>query len=345
MPKIPLWPVAALAAAGLVAAPAASAATPSATITATAITKALPAKGATATVTIRNTGKSRLTGLTLRPAGLKGVKASIRGAKRGVRKVPTLKAGARTRITVTLRRAKGGPTSGTFGLRLRKGSKAVASGRIAFGPKAKPEPETLTGRYYWGSLFTVNGTNQYTLLFTGPNLVFTGDAEGAIPTCAAVTEDCRPYTYDPATKALTIDGKPASIDGTRLTYDGQDHFLLGAPKPGARWDVVLTYANSSGLCPLYCSYFREDLTFRPDGTFIRGAVASGTGPVVDYAAVPADQKGVYEVRADRTLRLAFADGKERIETLGIFPGDGGVYPDNPTAGVVLNGDGYFDIRD
>lgn len=344
MPKILRWsPVLATAVALAAVAPPARAASPSITITATPVAKALSSKGAKATVTVRNTGKARVTGLTLRPAGAKGVRATIRGARGGVRRIGTLKAGQRVRVPVTLRRTKGGPTAGAFGLRVRKGGKVVASGRIAFGPKARPE--SLVGRYYWGSLYSLNGIQQHTLLFTGPSLVFTGDAEGTFPTCTAVTEDCRPYTYDPTTKALTIDGKPATVDDRKLTYDGQTHFRLGEAKPGARWDVVLTYSNSSGVCPLYCNYFTEHLTFRPDGTFIRGAVASGSGPVVDYATVPADQKGTYEVRADRTLRLAFADGKERVETLAIFPGDGGVFPANPTAGIVLNGDGYFDIRD
>lgn len=349
MPKMPLRPVAALVAAGLATAPAAHAASPPATITATPIAKALTTKGAKATVTVTNTGKSGLSGLSLRPAGAKGLVAKISGAKRGVRTLKPLAAGKRVGISVSLRRTKGGPTSGAYGLRLRRKGKVVASGRIAFGPGAKPapapEPETLTGRYYWGSLYGLNGIAQYTLLFTNPGFVFTGDAEGTYPTCTVVTEDCRPYTYDPKTKALTIDGKPATIEGHKLTLDGQTHFLLGSAAPGARWDTVLTYSNSSGVCPLYCSSFTEHLTFRPDGTFIRGAVASGTSGTGDYAAIPADQKGTYAVRPDRTLLLAFADGKQRIETLGIFPDAAGGYPANPSAGVVLNGDGYFDIRD
>ncbi|MGX6447309.1 hypothetical protein ACVU7I_04485 [Patulibacter sp. S7RM1-6] len=109
--------------------------------------------------------------------------------------------------------------------------------------------------------------------------------------------------------------------------------------------MTLTYSNSTGVCPLYCSYYTEDLSFRPDGTFIRGAVASGSGGGYDWGVVPDDQKGTYEIRADRTLRLAFADGTERVETLAIFPADDGTYPANPTAGIVLNGDGYFAIRD
>ncbi|CAB4940710.1 unannotated protein [freshwater metagenome] len=347
MPKLLLWPAAVAVTAGIAVAPTAQAASPSVSVSATPITTSLSTKGTRSTVTVRNTGKGRVTGLTLRGAGLKGVRATISGAKGGVRRLGTLRAGRSTKVRVTLRRASSGPKAGTFGLRVRKGKATVASGRITFGRKAAPAPppESLTGRWYWGSLYTTNGIQQYTLFFTGPGLVFTGEPEGAVPVCAAVSEDCRPYTFDPRTRALTIDGKPATIEGATITQDGQGHQLLGVAAPGSRWDVTLTYANSFGLCPLSCTYFREDLTFRPDGTFVRGSVTSGTNPGGDFAAIPADRKGTYEVRADRTLRLAFADGKERVETLGIFPEDGGGYPANPTGGIVLNGDGYFDIRD
>ena len=27
-----------------------------------------------------------------------------------------------------------------------------------------------------------------------------------------------------------------------------------------RWDTRITYANSSGICPLYCNYYTENLT-------------------------------------------------------------------------------------
>jgi hypothetical protein len=346
-----LWSAAALAAAGLASAPVAHAAAPPATVTAPAIAKALTARGAKTTVTVRNTSKRRLTGLSLRPATTEGVRVRVSGARRGVRAVGPLAAGRSTRFGVTLHRAGGGPKAGRVTLRLRRNGRTIATGRVVFGPKAAPAPtpapapkETLTGRYYWGSRYTINGIEQYTLIFTGPDLVFTGDTDAAYPSCTAATETCRPYTYDPATRALTIDGRPATIEGNTLTRDGQAHFLLGAATAGARWDTVLTYSNSTGLCPLHCTYYTEHLTFRPDGTFIRGAVASGTGSV-DYGVIPPDQKGVYEVRADRTLRLAFADGTERIATLGVFPDDAGGYPANPSAGIVLGGDGYFDIRD
>jgi len=345
----------------LAAAPAGRAASSPVRVSAKPISKALTTKDAKTTITIRNAGKKRLSGLSLSVAPKKGVRATLAGARKGkrTRALKTLRPGKSARVSVRLRRTgKSGPTSGSLTVRVRRKGKTIGSGRLAFGPSGStsaPEPNSLAGRYFWGSQYTLNGIQQHTLYFTGPNLVYTSDLEGAFPVCAAVTEQCRPYSYDAKTKALTIDGKQAKLEGDKLTVDdddpadgeidGQTHFELGVPTPGARWDVVLTYSNSSGLCPLYCNYYTEHLTFRPDGTFIRSSVASGSGPVVDYAVVPDDSKGTYEVRADRKLRLAFADGKERIETLGIFPANDGSYPANPTSGVVLDGDGYFDIRD
>jgi len=91
-------------------------------------------------------------------------------------------------------------------------------------------------------------------------------------------------------------------------------------------------------------YFTEHLQFNADGTFVRNAVASGTGPVVDWASVPPADRGTYEVGADGLLRLAFADGKLRAETIGVFLADDGT-PKSPTEGIVLDSDGYFDISE
>ncbi|MGE4427521.1 MAG: hypothetical protein AB7G37_13810 [Solirubrobacteraceae bacterium] len=353
MKRFAPWSVAALAAATLTFAPTASAASP-VDVSAKPITKSLTKKNVKTTITVKNTTKRRLKGLSVTVGTRKGVRVRLSGVKRGsrTRRLKPLAAGRSVRVTVRLRRTGKRPKSGSVSVRVRRKGKSVGKSRIAFGRTAKP---TLSGRYFWGSRYTVSGTQQYTLYFTGPSFVFTGDLEGTWPTCATVTEDCRPYTFNPKTNALVIDGKVAKLEGTKLTLDdsdpndgkidGQTHWELGKPTAGARWDIVLTYSNSSGLCPLYCSYFTEHVTFRPDGTFIRSSVSSGTGPVVDWAVVPDDSKGTYEVRADRTLRLAFADGKERIETLGLFPDKDDNYPSNPTAGIVLDSDGYFDIRD
>ena len=202
---------------------------------------------------------------------------------------------------------------------------------------------TLAGSFFWGSHLTLNGIDQLTLYFTSETLVYTGDLKGTWPTCEAASDVCKPYTYSGTASSLTIDGKPATLEGNKLTLDGQSYRKLGTAAAGARWDTVLTYSNSSGLCPTYCSYYTEYLTFRPDGTFIRSSVASGSGAVVDYAVVPADSKGTYEVRADRFLLLAFANGTQRLETLGMYPADDGSYPSNASAGIVLDSDGYFDI--
>lgn len=174
-----------------------------------------------------------------------------------------------------------------------------------------------------------------------------------VPAAGAATAASPPIevTATPITKALsskgqrsTIDGKPATLEGRGIEWDGDRYREWGVPPAGTRWDTTVTYSNSSGICPLYCSYFTEHLTFRPDGTFARDAVASGSGPVVDWASVPPNRRGTYEVRADGTLRLAFADGSERVETVAQYRNDdGSLQPAGE--GLLLNGDGYFDIRD
>jgi hypothetical protein len=168
--------------------------------------------------------------------------------------------------------------------------------------------------------------------------------DDAFATCPAASEACVPYAYDPASGQVTVNGEPGALQGRSVVLGGDTYLEIGSPPAGARWDAEVTYANSSGLCPMYCTYYREDLSFRSDGTFIRGSVSSGTGGGGDWSVVPADSKGFYEVRADRTLRLAFADGKERIETVGQYMNDDGSLKP-PGDGLILGGDGYFDISD
>lgn len=252
------------------------------------------------------------------------------------------------RVGVSLRRTRTGPKRGHLTVRVTRRGRTVARGRLAFGeatpsaPEQPANPNSLAGRYFWGSLYTLSGIEQYTLYFTGPDLVYTASTESAWPSCTAVSDVCKPYAYNAATGQLTIEGGPATLAGRQLTLGGQSYGEFGFPPAGARWDVTVTYSNSSGLCPLNCTYYTENLTFRADGTFLRDAVSSGTGPIVDWAAVPPDRKGTYEVRADHTLRLAFADGTERIETVAQYLNDDGTLQ-APGEGLLLGGDGYFDI--
>jgi hypothetical protein len=284
-------------------------------------------------------------------AAARGVQVRVAGAKRSNRRTRALapvRAGRTVRIGVTLRRTKSGPKAGGLTVKVTRKGKTLATSRLTFGPASAvappPNPNSLAGRLFWGSLYTLNGIEQHWLYFAGPSLVSTAAGDGAWPACAAASDVCRPYTYDARTNALTIDGRPATLTGRTLTFDDQSHGEFGYPAPGARWDGTLTYSNSSGLCPLYCTYYTENLTFRADGTFLRDAVASGTGPVVDWATVPADRKGTYEVRADHTLLLAFADGTQRLETVAQYLNDDGSLKP-PTEGLLLGGDGYFDISD
>jgi hypothetical protein len=334
------------------AAPAAAAA-PSVKISVTAspITKALSTKPSTTRVAVTNTGTRRVRGLAVSVTSARGVSVRVSGARkpRGrTRSLRPLKAGGTVRVGVSLRRTRTGPKRGHLTVKVTRRGKTVATGRLDFGaapgsaPAQPVDPNSLAGRYFWGSLYTLSGIEQYTLYFAGPNLVYTAATESAWPACTAVTDVCKSYAYNAAANALTIDGKPATLAGRGLTLDGQSYREFGFPPAGTRWDATVTYSNSTGLCPLYCSYYTENLTFRPDGTFLRDAVSSGTGPIVDWAAVPPDRKGTYEVRADHTLRLAFADGTERIETVAQYLNDDGTLQ-APGEGLLLGGDGYFDI--
>lgn len=340
-----------------IAAPASGA--PAIPVSAKPVATALSTKPAKTTIAVENGSKRRASGLTLSVSSAKGVTVRLTGATKKrprTRKLQPLKAGRTARVGVSLRRTAKGPKSGHLTVKLTRKGKTLSRARLSFGPVAtvppKPgspapapvvNPNTLAGRYFWGSRYTISGIVQNTLYFTGPDLVYVAATESAWPTCVAASETCRPYVYDAATNQLTIDGKPATLAGRKLSLDGDNYLELGVPAAGARWDTRVTYANSSGLCPLYCSYYTENLTFLPDGTFIRDAVSSGTGPVVDWASVPPDSKGSYEVGADHLLRLAFADGKQRVETVGLYLNDDGSLQ-AAGEGLVLGGDGYFDIR-
>jgi hypothetical protein len=326
--------------AALAVVPAGATAASSVTITAPPLEGPLPTKGQTVKIAVQNVSKRKLSGLSINVRPVKGVRVTVAGAKKGTttRRLSTLKAGKTTRVSVRLQRLKGGPKVGAVTARVLRGKRTAASQRVQFGIN----PNTLAGRYFWGSTFTLNGTRMETLYFSNDNLVFTDDMEGAYANCTVADEKCRPYQYVAKGNQLQIDGKPAVLNGRKLEYDGQSYLEFAAPPAGTRFDANLTYVNTSGICPLYCNYFREDLRFFADGKLIRGAVISGTGPVVDYGIVPPDSLATYEVRADGTIRMLFGDGKERIETIAFYLADNGTLQ-SPSDGVVLNGDGYFDI--
>lgn len=325
-------------------------------VTARAVAAPLSSRAAKTTITVRNTGRARLRGMTLAVGPAKGLKVAVAGARRGrsSRPLPPLRGGASARVTVTLKRGRGGPSKGSVRVTVQRGGRALARTTLRFGagsgrstrPAPPPvDPNTLAGRLYWGSQYSISGILQHTLYFIDKSWVWVGDLEGGWPTCTAVTDDCKNYAYDAAARALTIDGRAARLDGLALEHDGDNYREFGFPPASSRWDTVVTYSNSSGVCPLYCTYFTEYLTFRPDGTFIRSGVVSGSGPVIDFGIVPPDSKGTYEVRADRTLLLAFADGRQRLETVALYVADDGRSLDPPGRGLLLNSDGYFDIRD
>jgi hypothetical protein len=195
----------------------------------------------------------------------------------------------------------------------------------------------------------MSGIETRKLYFPSDTFVYTGSLTAPWPACTTVSETCKPYTYDASTNTLTIDSKPATLSDRSITLGGDTYLALGVPTTGARWQTVLAYVNSWGMCTLYCSSVKDYLAFRLDGTFIRGVSAanSSTGSGGDdyWSTVADDNKGTYEIRADHTLLLAYADGTQSIRTLGIYPAKDGSYPDNPASGIVLDGTGYFEPSD
>lgn len=331
--------------AALAAAPTGASAASSVAITAPPLEGPLPTKAKTVKVAVQNVTKRRLSGLSVNVRAVKGVRVMVVGAKKGTttRRLSTLKAGRTARVSVRLQRLKGGPKVGAVTVRVLRGKRTAGSQRLRFGV-TPANPNTLAKRYFWGSTYTINGIQQETLYFSSDSLVFTDDMESAYANCTAADEKCRPYQYVAKGNQLQIDGKPATLSGRKLEYDGQSYFEFAAPPAGTRFNANLTYANSSGICPLYCNYFTEKLRFVADGKVVRDAVISGTGPVVDYGIVPPSNLGDYEVRADGTIRILFGDGKERIETIAFYVGDDGKLQP-ASEGVILGGDGYFDIED
>ena len=149
--------VLAVVAATVVAAPA-TAATPSISVTPKPVATSLSTKASKTTITVKNGAKRRATGLTLSVTAAKGVKVVLSGAKRGKlsRKLKPLKAGKAVRVGVSLRRTGSkGPRSGSLAVKVTRKGKTVARGRLAFGattPAAPaPDPNSLAGRYFWGS--------------------------------------------------------------------------------------------------------------------------------------------------------------------------------------------------
>jgi hypothetical protein len=137
------------------------------------------------------------------------------------------------------------------------------------------------------------------------------------------------------TASLQVRQHGKTITRTRLRF-GQ---------AGARWDFQLKYASMSG-CGLYPtrSASQRRAAFGPDGAFVLNGSSFSHDPWANWRSDPPGQQVTHEVRADRTLLLACANGTQQVYTLGIYPAKDGSYPANPAEGIVLDGQGYFDFR-
>ena len=158
-----------------------------------------------------------------------------------------------------------------------------------------------------------------------------------------------PYTFDPATRALTIDGQPVAIDaGLQTLTVGEDAYpLKPIPPAGSRFDLSLKAIQQFGVAPFNATVTTRYLTMTSAGAFTFGSESIGTfgGGASNpgggnFAASHPDQAGTYEVQAGGVLVLSFADGHVTKFTIAIDrkPETGDVNP--ATVGLLLD-DGFF----
>ncbi|MBJ7332749.1 MAG: hypothetical protein JHC95_22835 [Solirubrobacteraceae bacterium] len=315
-----------------------------------------------AKVRVQNTGGSTAKKVVLRFGGARGVSATPRRVRIG-----TLKSSAAKTVKVVLRPGRRARAKSTLTFTASTGKlRATAKTALLLKSTGKRKPVAqipttppLAGRYYAKIRVDVmfgNSTDAY--LFVDGSWAYRGVPEGGIPQCTAKTagvdkdgdptDGCIPYTYDPKTGAVTLDGAPATLAGDRnaLTV-GEDQFSYYPWVPtGTRLDAELRGVSVFGYWPnqiVSTTYLR----FFPDGQYVRSGVTTsslGGGANAggsDLAVVPADRKGVYEFLPTGALRLTQADGTVDLRTAAIMR-DSKTGSANPTTdGVLLDETMYF----
>ncbi|MCB0880807.1 MAG: hypothetical protein KDC33_01120 [Thermoleophilia bacterium] len=316
----------------------------------------------TVRVTVRNPSRMRATRVVVRVSGPPSVRVRpVRravgtiGARRArtvtVRVTPRTTAGLRAALRVTASAARFRPATA-----VRRLARTPAPG----GGGAPADP--FLGRVFTHFDAGVTGAippSYEAVVFTNPGWAYWGMPDGGLPTCSSRTgvlaadatakEGCVPYTYDAATKRLTIDGTPVTVgaasDGDAvLTINGGAFLDVPVVPKGARYNVTLLYTYVYGFYPNQ-SVTRRWLTFSPDGRFVNAALTLGSSGVGDfqtsYAAAPPDTRGAYEFTAPGQLTLTYDDGtvSRRTAVAAFAPGPGQAY-DPWKNWMVLDGASY-----
>jgi hypothetical protein len=194
--------------------------------------------------------------------------------------------------------------------------------------------------------------------FVDDRWAYRGIPKGGLPSCttttAGVDEDgdptdgCLPYTYDATSRTLKLGGQAATLsaDGAELTVGEDSFWLTPIVKAGTRFQVSLKSIYVSGYWP-YQAVTTYWLEMAKDGAFmlsrqtlgsfgIPGTIGSG-----NWASIPPDQRGTYEVLPGGKLRLTYSDGEVVDRTIGYYrdPKTGSMDP--ATDGLWLDDDPFW----
>jgi hypothetical protein len=329
--------VLAAAAALLMLLPASAQAASGVRVTATGPATATQGQTVTVTVRVTNPTSRRMRGLRLIVAAPAGI-----GAAPASRSLPTL--GPHRHATVAVRLQPGSGVTGdtTTTVTVRGGGKPRGSAVVHL-TVAPANP--LIGRYFFNTYFVGAGTYSVTYYFASDGFAYRGTPEGGLPTCTAPTaqgdgDGCIPYSYDPATGTVAVDGQTGRLSGAHaLELDGTSFSEAVTPQAGATFDVYVHSLSGAGICPTACTFVSSDLRLFGDGQFVRAGAASSTTSSGSVTALPASQRGTYAVADGGRITFSYADGRTITETIGVMVEDD-VNVD-PNYGLLLNGSIYW----
>jgi len=317
-------------------------------------------RGRAVTVRLRvaNAGNAPARAVRLR---LTGSGVSISAPRRSL---GTLRAGARRTVTVRVRRT--GRAAGVLRARLTGAGGRAARTTVRLPAAASPGTRGPAGSGLSQRVFLrlvpgspgVSQDRREGYAFTDGRWVYRGNPEGGIPRCTAKTagvdadgdptDGCLPYSFDPKSGKLAIDGKPATLDAARTTLKvGEEAFLLKPTlAPGARLALTLKNIEVYGLFPNQ-TVFTSWLTLTAGGEFALGGSAIGSAgagsPSVISSTVSPDQRGTYEILSGSAIELRYADGKVARRTILIdgTPEDPSKPLDPQEEGLLLDGTPYW----
>jgi cytochrome c5 len=307
------------------------------------------------TIKITNATRSSLKRLVVSVAPAKGVKASWRSrtartlrARRHTTLALTLTPGttaaSSTKSTISVRRAGRLLTRTTAQLKIA--TTAPAPGPTPTPPVPVPQPANpLAGRYFYRTELIGAGMYYITYYFANGQLAYRGAPSGGLPDCPAATaqgdgDGCIPYTYDPASGTVSVDGKRGALTAPHvLRLDDGPYAEAETPAAGTTFDLYAHSLNGAGDCGVSCTYVASEILFKPSGTFARSTAVSSSTPEGDFTSLPPDQHGAYQVQPGGKILFTYADGHTLTETLGIMNKDDD-HPD-PQEGILLDGSIYW----